>query len=178
MLKHIVRLQVSSIILGIAVVISAGTAMAGGFWVTVETARSSRPGMGGQTVLVVRPDGCHEPQSAAISATAEGLVNGQRRSLPLKLVAISPGVYEIAREWPAQGTWVVAVNAVYRGLSRAAITRLGPGGAIPARLAMSQDGTIGDVQAFNRKLTGDDIDSALQAIAGTHREHLGARATR
>src|SRR5215467_6661575 len=143
MLKHIVRLQVSSIILGIAVVISAGTAMAGGFWVTVETARSSRPGMGGQTVLVVRPGG-----------------------------------YEIGREWPAQGTWVVAVNAEYRGLSRAAITRLGPGGAIPVKLASSQDGTLGDVHPFNRKLTGDDIDSALQAMAGTHRDHLGARATR
>ena len=179
MLKHIVRLRVSLIILGIAVVvIGAGTAMAGGFWVTVESAHSSRPGMGSQTVLVVRPAGCHEPQDATLTATAEGIVNGQRRSLPLKLVAISPGVYEIAREWPAQGTWVVAVNAEYRGLARAAITRLGLGGAIPAKLAMSQDGTIGEVQPFNRKLTAGDIDSALQAIAGTHREHLGARATR
>jgi len=172
-------LKLSSIILGIAVVvISAGTSMAGGFWVTVESAHSSRPGMSGQTVLVVRPDGCHEPQSAAITATAEGIVNGQRRSLPLKLVAISPGVYEIAREWPAQGTWVVAVNAEYRGLSRAAITRLGAGGAIPAKLASSTDGTIADVQPFNRKLTAGDIDSALQAIAGMRNEHPGTRASR
>jgi hypothetical protein len=179
MFNSIARLRVSSISLAVVVlVISAGVAMAGDFWVGVESAHSLRPGMSGQTVLVVRPSGCHEPQDATITATAEGIVNGQRRSLPLKLVAISQGVYEIAREWPAQGAWVVAVNAEYRGLPRAAIIRLGPGGSIPAKLGPSQDGGISDVQAFRRKLAGDDIDSALQAIAGMRNEHPGTRATR
>ena|SRR5215471_14129307 len=177
MLKHIARLRVSSIVLGMAVIaISAGAAMAGDFWVTVESAHSSRPGMGSQTVLVVRPSGCHEPQEATVTATAEGIVNGQRKSLPLKLVAISPGVYEIAREWSTQGTWIVAVNAEYRGLPRAAIVRLGPGGGIPAKLASSERGNIADVQSFRRKLAGDDIDSALQAIAGSQGERVGAAA--
>ena len=176
MMKDIARLRVRLVTLGMAVVvIGAGAAMAGGFWVTVESAHSSRPGMHGQAVLVVRPAGCHEPQEATVTATAEGIVNGQRKSLPLKLAAISPGVYEIAQEWPSQGVWVVSVNAEYRGLPRAAIVRLGPGGSIPAKLASSQDGSTADVQSFSRKLTADDIESA---IAGMRNEHPGTRAGR
>jgi hypothetical protein len=178
MFNGIARLRVSSICVAVGVlVISAGVALAGDFWISVESSHSSRPGMSGQAVLVVRPSGCHEPQDATITATAEGIVNGQRRSVPLRLVAISPGVYEIAREWPSQGSWVVAVNAEYRGLPRAAIIRLGPGGSIPAKLGPSQDGGISDVQVFRRKLAGDDLDSALRAIAGGHGERLGTRAT-
>src|SRR5215831_17568215 len=180
MLKHITGMRVSSILFGVAfVAISAGSAAGGDFWVTVEAGHSSRPGMSGQAVLVVRPEGCHEPQNATITATAEGFVNGQRKSLPLKLTAISPGVYEIAREWPAQGTWIIAVNGEYRGVPRAAIVRLGPGGNIPAKLAQSQDGSARDsVQSFRRKLAGEDIASALHAMAGGRDEHLGARATK
>ena len=180
MLKHITRVRVGSIVLGLAVVvIGAGQAVAGDFWVSVEASHSSRPGLAGQAVLVVRPAGCHEPENATITATAEGLVNGQRKSLPLKLSAISPGVYEISRQWPSQGAWIVAVNAEYRGLPRAAIVRLGSGGNIPATLASSQDESARDsVQSFRRKLAGDDIDSALQALASGRNEHLGAQAAK
>jgi hypothetical protein len=156
-------------------IIGATHAVAGDFWVDVESAHSSRPGTAGQNVLVVRPAGCHEPENAAISATAEGLVKGQRKSVPLKLTAISPGVYEINRQWPSDGVWVIAINAEYRGLPRAALVRLGSGGSIPATLA-SQDGSARDlVQSFRRKLAGDDIESSLQALASRPGEHLRAR---
>ena len=178
MVKHITRLRVNSIVLGFAVVvIGAGQAIAGDFWVNVEVTHSSLPGLAGQVVLVVRPAGCHEPENATITATAEGLVNGQRKTLPLKLTAISPGVYEISRQWPSQGAWIIAVNAEYRGLPRAAIVRLGAGGNIPTALASSQDGSAKDsVQSFRRKLAGNDLDSALEALAGGRDEHLGRAA--
>jgi hypothetical protein len=180
MLKHATRLRVISIVLGLAfVVISASIAVAGDFWVNVEAAHSSRSGLSSQTVLVVRPGGCHEPENAVITATAEGLVNGQRKSLPLELTAISPGVYEINRQWPSEGAWVVAISAEYRGLPRAALVRLGPGGNIPATLAVSQDGHAqNSVQSFRRRLAGDDIDSALQALASERNDRLGRRAAR
>jgi hypothetical protein len=176
MLKHVTRLRVSSIALGLSIVIVGAThAVAGDFWVNVEAVRSSRPGTADQNVLVVRPAGCHEPENAAISATAEGFVKGQRKSVPLKLTSISPGVYQISRQWPSEGIWVIAINAEYRGLSRAALVRLGSGGNVPAILA-SQDGSgRSSLQSFRRKLTGEDIDSALQALGAGPGEHLATR---
>ena len=178
MVKNTTRFRVSMIALGLAVIIiGASHAAAGDFWVTVESGHSSRPGLGGQAVLVVRPSGCHEPENATLTATAEGIVNGQRKSMPLKLTTISAGVYEITRQWPSQGTWIIAVNAEYRGAPRAAIVRLGPGGEIPANLVASQDRSAKpSVQSFRRKVASEDIDSALQAFAAG--EHLGARATK
>jgi len=180
MVKNTSRLRISSIALALVVIAGgAARAIAGDFWVNVEAGHSSRPEAKGQSVLVVQPAGCHEPENAVITATAEGLVHGQRRSLPLKLTSISRGVYEISREWPSEGAWVVAINAEYRGLPRAAIVKLGPGGNIPDQLAISKDGSgLASVQSFRRKVASDDIDSALRAMVGKRDERVGTRAAK
>src|ERR1700730_3889766 len=52
------------------------------------------------SMFVVRPGGCADPAAARITGTGEGLVNGVRRSVPLKLVALpTPGVYAVPRDW-------------------------------------------------------------------------------
>jgi hypothetical protein len=61
-----------------------------------------------KTVLVVRPLVCDDASSVRITGTAEGIVNGQRQSLPLRLIALpTPGVHAVQREWPDGGQWVV-----------------------------------------------------------------------
>lgn len=72
-------------------------------------------------VLVLTAMGCHGP-GATISATAEGLVNGQRRSVKLTLTPLPSPVategnapafprFAVKRQWPAEGTWVLALHA-------------------------------------------------------------------
>lgn len=58
-------------------------------------------------VLLVRPQLCANPASVRITATAEGMVNGARQTVPLKLIALpTPGVHAVQRQWP-DGRWVL-----------------------------------------------------------------------
>src|SRR3954471_6767519 len=50
-------------------------------------------------------------QLSDVSGTAEGIVNGSRRSLPLRFEATShPNAYALRRQWPAEGTWLLKIN--------------------------------------------------------------------
>lgn len=62
-------------------------------------------------VLMVRPRACDDAASALIQGSAEGIVNGVRRTVPLKLVAMpTPGVHAVTKQWP-DGHWVLALTA-------------------------------------------------------------------
>jgi hypothetical protein len=69
-------------------------------------------------VLVARTTACHSPGKTTVSATAEGMLNGARQTIPLKVISLStPGTFAVAREWPHQGTWVIkmiATNPEYK----------------------------------------------------------------
>jgi len=108
-------------------------ALAGGFFLTIGSPVAANAPQVKGAVLVVRPDGCHEPAKAQITGTAEGLVAGARRSIPLKLVALpTPGVYAVFQEWPAEGVWVVSLTGSYLGATTSAIVPIGPKGFIRA----------------------------------------------
>jgi hypothetical protein len=67
--------------------------------------------------LVARMTACTSPEKTTVTASAEGVVDGMRKSIPLKIVPLSTaGTYAVAREWPA-GTWavkMVATNPDYK----------------------------------------------------------------
>lgn len=70
-------------------------------------------------VLMARITACHAPEKTALTATAEGIANGRRQSIPLNIVRLSkPDTFAIAREWPESGEWVVkivATNPEFKG---------------------------------------------------------------
>ena len=60
---------------------------------------------------VVRTANCGVAASLGVTATAEGVVKGQRRSLPIKLSSTKEkGVYQFKRTWPAEGQWMVRLQ--------------------------------------------------------------------
>ena len=60
------------------------------------------------TALVVRPRLCDDEGSVQITGTAEGVVNGARQSVTLRLVALpTPGVHAVQQQWPDNGTWIL-----------------------------------------------------------------------
>jgi hypothetical protein len=64
------------------------------------------------SLAVVRTVGCHAPEKARFTATAEGRVAGARRSIPLQLDALAqPGSYAVKGSVPKEGTWVLTVAA-------------------------------------------------------------------
>ena len=62
-------------------------------------------------VFAVRSKGCAEPASLKLSGAAEGLVDGERRTVPLvRIVSMpAPGVFAVVREWPLEGSWVISL---------------------------------------------------------------------
>jgi hypothetical protein len=92
--------------------------LAGALLLEVGNPASNPEAVKNGAVLVVRTTACHSPGETSVVGTAEGMVNGMRKSIPLRVIALSaPGTFAIAREWPEQGTWaikLVATNPEYK----------------------------------------------------------------
>jgi len=101
-----------------------------------------------------------------VEGTAEGIVNGERRTVKLEFTDTSrPGVYGLRRMWPTEGVWtlVIRMSQGDHGTDGAtAVVEIGP------------DGDIASVRVPSREERGwtiptdvsmDDIDKALRARA-------------
>jgi hypothetical protein len=89
---------------------AAGPALAGGFYVALERPATAGDPRLKDAVLIVRPNGCIQPGTTGVSVTAEGLVNGRRQSIAVPVVRLSPDVYAIQQQWPAEGAWLLVIR--------------------------------------------------------------------
>ena len=162
-----IKRPVSVVVATLIVFVCVATGLAGGFQLSVETPSGAATGQLKDAVLLVRTFGCHTPADARVSATAEGVVNGERRSLPLEVAYDSTGVYALKRQWPSEGSWVLAITGEYNSFTSTLIVDLGPNGNVHPGTRLepgSRKGTHALVMP--RKATTAEIDSALKAVAG------------
>jgi hypothetical protein len=103
--------------------------------------------------FVFRTTGCAEPEKAEISANAEGIVDGARRSIALKPVASAkPGVYAVVQQWTT-GHWAVVLKGTC-GASQA-------GAIIP----VGQSGLVREAaKFFTRPVAPAEVETALKAF--------------
>ncbi len=81
---------------------------AGGFFLITGNPEASPKARSANAVLTIKAAGCGNPNDASVSATAIGMVNGHRQTIPLKLVRLDePGTFAVAQQWPAEGRWVL-----------------------------------------------------------------------
>lgn len=143
------------------------SALAGGFQLSVATPSSTSDAQMKDVVLVARTFGCHQPADAKLSATAEGLVNGARKSVALELRSIGSGVYAIKQQWPSEGTWVVALTGAYNGMTSSVLVELGPNGTVLPGTRLDEGAMKGmHTRAARRQWIAEDIDTALRTSAG------------
>ena len=108
------------------------------------------------SLLVVRPGGCADPATARITATAEGIVNGARRSVPLKLSALpTPGVHAVPKDWPHGGVWIINLVGTCGGKTAGAIVSFVGPNAEYRREA---------VKYLPHPATPSEIDASLKAL--------------
>jgi hypothetical protein len=101
------KINVLGISLG-AMFVLAGQLFAGGFWLQLGNPDASMEARKVNAVLTIKATGCHDPAVAKVTATAIGIVNGERRTIPLKLDKLSePGAYALSQQWPKEGKWVI-----------------------------------------------------------------------
>ena len=86
----------------------AGQMFAGGFWLQAGNPEANPAAGKLGAVVIIKAVGCHDPATAKVTATAVGVVNGERRSIPLELKPLGePGVYALSQQWPKEGKWVI-----------------------------------------------------------------------
>ena len=151
-------------------------ALAGGFQISVETPDRSSDQQLKEAVLIARTYGCHQPADAKLSASAEGFVDGTRKSLPIELRSIGSGVYAINRQWPSEGKWVITLTGAYNGMTSSVLVDLGPNGSVLPGTRL-REGYLEGVHARGARRTwvADDIDSALRSGVSTTSQSSGER---
>jgi hypothetical protein len=114
-----------TLILFTAALLTAANSFAGGFWVEFGNPTASKDPRAKNAAVLVRALGCHNPEVATYTGTAEGLVNGVRKSVPLKFVQLDKkGLWAVERDWPSDGKWVLHVEAHKEGLTAHALAKL------------------------------------------------------
>jgi hypothetical protein len=86
-------------------------ARAGPPWISIELPANPWEPTTRGAFLVVHAYHHGTPMAAPISGTAEGIVNGQRKSLPLSFEKTSrSGVFALRNQWGNAGRWVLVIT--------------------------------------------------------------------
>jgi hypothetical protein len=142
-------------LLGIAACVLA---KAEGFAFTIGSPVASQEFQMKTAAFVFRTEGCAEPTKPQITATAEGIVKGARKSLVLKVLAGSkPNVYAVFQQWPAEGDWVVDLKGTCASASAGAVVPIGPKGFIRE-----------SSKFFPRAATDAEVETLLKALVQAH----------
>src|SRR5215475_8659789 len=97
--------------LGLAILAGATLLMGQNFTFTLGSPVAAQDFHFKTAAFVFRTEGCAEPEKPQVSATAEGLVAGARRTVGVRVMPTAkPGVYAIAQTWSDEGKWVVALK--------------------------------------------------------------------
>jgi hypothetical protein len=108
-----------------------------------------------KSLFVVRPGGCADPAAAKITATAEGLVNGARRTVPLTLTALpTPGVHAVPKDWPSGGVWIVNLVGTCGGRTAGALV------PVPENASYKRE----SIKLLTHKATPEEIDASLKVF--------------
>jgi hypothetical protein len=107
------------------------------------------------------------PVGYPVSGTAEGLVNGERRTITLRFETTSrTGVYALRKQWPSEGSWTLVIGVTQgdhdRGGVAQALVELSPTGSVASVHVPTQQHAEG---AFPRRLTAQEIETAVRAQA-------------
>ena len=135
-------------------------------WISIEYPANPHDRSNNGAMLYVHVFHHAQPIAYPIEGTAEGFVNGERRTIKLKFTETArPAVYGLSRQWPAEGVWTLVIK-MSRGEN-------GEDGAT-AVVELGTDGEIASVRVPTRQqgqwtipvdVSMNDIDRALRARA-------------
>ena len=143
-------------------------AVVGPPWISLEFPANPLDPTTRDAVLVVHTFHHETPLGFPISGTAEGLVDGERRSIDLEFKETSrTGVWALDQQWPAEGEWVLAIST--RGNAEASLfIELGPDGGVRAGdyYGMKTSSiAIRTAKVVAGSIDPGEIESALRSMA-------------
>src|SRR5215510_8677616 len=80
-------------------------------WISIEYPANPYDSASRGAFLLVHAFHHGTPVNFPVSGTAEGLVDGTRRTISLEFKSTSrPGVYALNKQWPSEGVWTLVVG--------------------------------------------------------------------
>jgi len=149
--------------LAAATVTTGDASMFGGPWISIESPVNPYEPSTRGALLLVNTFHHGTPVDMPVVGKAEGLVNGERKSVALTLSKSSrTGTQAVRNQWGDKGTWTLLLSVMPAGNDSK---------GIQAVVDIESDGTVGRVtipRAGNstRLLTAAEVDHALRARAG------------
>ena len=132
-------------------------------WISIETPPNPFDASSRGAFLIVHTFHHGDMVASGVNGTAEGIVSGARRSIPLVFDTTSRrGTYALRKQWPTDGTWMLVINTG------------GQAQGITALVELSAQGDVSNVRVPTRRsggwdvpqqVTARDIDAALEARA-------------
>ena len=140
--------------LGILSLVAAMLACAEGFTFVIGSPVASQQFQFKAATFVFRTDGCGDVGTQQVSATAEGVLKGERQSVALKVIPGSkPEIYAVFQTWPTEGQWIVNLKGTCGNASAGAIVPMGPKGFIRE-----------SAKFFPHPATESEIENALKPL--------------
>ncbi|MFL5560339.1 MAG: hypothetical protein ACJ79K_02585 [Gemmatimonadaceae bacterium] len=129
-------------------------------WLSVESpVNPYDPGARGALMLVHVAFREGDASMSDLSGTAEGIVAGGRRSIPLRFTETGrANTFALRRQWPAEGTWLVKL-AVRQ--TTALVTFDRQGAVASVRVPVSRSGDM----ELPRAVSPREVDSTLVAAS-------------
>jgi hypothetical protein len=134
-------------------------------WVSIEVPADPHDTGAREAFLYVHAFNRGEPGSYPLSGTAEGIVNGERRTLTLQFLSTSrPGVRAVRKTWPDDGIWTLVITMRESPADQAtALVEIGPDGQVSA-VKVPTETRNGMIVAA--PVAPADVAAALTARAG------------
>ena len=135
-------------------------------WISIEYPANPFDRSNRSAYLYVHTFHHNEAVEATLTASAEGIVAGARKSVALDVTKTSrPGTYALRRQWPAEGTWMLVITTRQGDTDGAtALVDIGPAGDVAAVRVPS---TMRDGWTIPTAVSRQQIDDALRARTTT-----------
>jgi hypothetical protein len=156
---------VSLFIAGAAVIAAASPSVARSAfkspaWLSIEApVNPYDPMTRGEALLVHTQLVSGNARATELTGTAEGLVNGARRSIPLHFDSLSRlNTFGVRRQWPTEGTWLLRIEL----RATTALVSLDAAGNPTAARVVTESSTG---MPLPRAVSAREVDSALAQAA-------------
>jgi len=136
-------------------------------WISIETPANPYDAASRGAYLLVHAFHHGTPVGYPVSGTAEGIVDGARRTISLEFKGTTrPGVYALHKQWPAEGVWTLVIG-VTQGE--------GEMNTVKAVVELGANGQVASVTVPTRRqgeclvpapVKMADVEAALRARAG------------
>lgn len=152
--------------LAVAVLLAAAVAppaVAGPPWISIELPASPWSSLPRDVFVLVHVYHHFTAVPATLVGTAEGLVGGVRRSVPLTFDTTSVlGVYAVRRQWPEEGVWVLRIVLNEEHGTATAVVGIGSTGEVNLVRVPTGVGRI------PRPVSDGEIGGVLRSLAAGH----------